>query len=73
MHIYMCSSVDHSRVILRLPDDNGSDYINASYIEVRIYREIELLTVGLLWQYSCSNICIVIGANYHINSKNAIG
>ena len=50
--IYMCSSVDHSRVILRLLDDNGSDYINASYIEVRIYREIELLTVGLLWQYS---------------------
>ena len=26
--------VDHSRVILKVPDENGSDYINASYIEV---------------------------------------
>ena len=26
--------VDHSRVILKVPDKNGSDYINASYIEV---------------------------------------
>ena len=26
--------VDHSRVILKAPDENESDYINASYIEV---------------------------------------
>ena len=26
--------VDHSRVILQMPDESGSDYINASYIEV---------------------------------------
>ena len=26
--------VDHSRVILKVPDENGSNYINASYIEV---------------------------------------
>ena len=26
--------VDHSRVILKVSDENGSDYINASHIEV---------------------------------------
>ena len=28
-------TVDHSRVPLREPDDEGNDYINASYINVR--------------------------------------
>ena len=27
--------VDHSRVVLSIPDGWGSDYINASYINVR--------------------------------------
>ena len=27
--------VDHSRVVLSVPDGWGSDYINASYINVR--------------------------------------
>ena len=35
--------VDHSRVILRLPDESGSDYINASYIHVRIIRSHYIL------------------------------
>ena len=28
-------TVDHSRVVLSIPDGWGSDYINASYINVR--------------------------------------
>ena len=28
-------AVDHSRVVLSIPDRQGSDYINASYINVR--------------------------------------
>ena len=29
-------AVDHSRVVLSVPDENGSDYINASYIDVSV-------------------------------------
>ena len=29
-------TVDHSRVVLSVPDENGSDYINASYIDVSV-------------------------------------
>ena len=28
---------DTSRVVLSVPDTSGSDYINASYIDVRMY------------------------------------
>ena len=28
---------DHSRVVLSAPDEDGSDYINASYIDVSIF------------------------------------
>ena len=28
-------SDDHSRVVLSVPDEDGSDYINASFIDVR--------------------------------------
>ena len=36
-NIYVRTShpVDHSRVVLSVPDENESDYINASYIDVR--------------------------------------
>ena len=30
----MFDVVDHSRVILKVPDETGCDYINASYINV---------------------------------------
>ena len=35
-HVFLCifPPVDHSRVVLSIPDENGSDYINASYIDV---------------------------------------
>ena len=40
MHAYLCfllfiSTDDASRVILSVPDSDGSDYINASFINVR--------------------------------------
>ena len=34
MHVRIINIVDHARVVLSVPDENGSDYINASYIEV---------------------------------------
>ena len=34
---FSCDDVDdHSRVVLSVPDDSGSDYINASYIDVSV-------------------------------------
>ena len=37
MHSIFCFSTDDaSRVILSVPDVDGSDYINASFIDVRI-------------------------------------
>ena len=33
--------VDHSRVVLSIPDGWGSDYINASYINVRPIEDSE--------------------------------
>ena len=29
-------SDDHSRVVLSVPDEDGSDYINASFIDVSV-------------------------------------
>ena len=34
MWSFMLDIVDHSRVILKVPDETGCDYINASYINV---------------------------------------
>ena len=34
MWSFMFDVVDHSRVILKVPDETGCDYINASYINV---------------------------------------
>ena len=31
---FLSCAVDHSRVILKVPDESGCDYINASYINV---------------------------------------
>ena len=31
---FLLDIVDHSRVILKVPDETGYDYINASYINV---------------------------------------
>ena len=33
-HVRCLYVVDHSRVILKVPDETGCDYINASYINV---------------------------------------
>ena len=33
---FLLDVVDHSRVILKVPDETGCDYINASYINVSI-------------------------------------
>ena len=35
------STVDASRVVVSVPDIEGSDYINASYIDVRIHVMIK--------------------------------
>ena len=35
LYVILCiCAVDHSRVVLSVPDESGSDYINASYIDV---------------------------------------
>ena len=34
LFLYFLFTDDHSRVVLQSPDDDGVDYINASYIEV---------------------------------------
>ena len=37
LHSLLCFSTDDaSRVILSVPDSDGNDYINASFIDVRI-------------------------------------
>ena len=38
-HVFILSVTpdDHSRVVLSAPDEEGSDYINASYIDVSIF------------------------------------
>ena len=33
---FLLDVVDHSRVILKVPDETGCDYINASYINVSL-------------------------------------
>ena len=40
--------VDHSRVVLTVPDGWGSDYINASYINVRPTVDISKLSAMLI-------------------------
>ena len=47
-------SVDHSRVILSIPDERGSDYINASYINVSFSMDM------LSKQQGATNACIAI-------------
>ena len=38
LHPSLCIPTDDaSRVVLSVPDANGSDYINASYIDVRMH------------------------------------
>ena len=34
---YSLSPDDHSRVVLNVPDSNGNDYINASFINVSVH------------------------------------
>ena len=54
LHLLLCfSAVDASRVVLSVPDVNGSDYINASYIDVSIheivkYQLFNALSVGFV-------------------------
>ena len=47
VHSLLCFSTDDaSRVILSVPDSDGNDYINASFIDVRINFQT-YLSVGL--------------------------
>ena len=38
-HLLLIPTDDASRVVLSVPDVDGSDYINASYIDVCIYNQ----------------------------------
>ena len=40
-YVFYFHSVDHSRVILSVPDGWGSDYINASYINVSSRLQVD--------------------------------
>ena len=41
LHPSLCVSADDaSRVVLSVPDADGSDYINASYIDVRLCASV---------------------------------
>ena len=54
-------SGDHSRVILKVPDENGSDYINASYIEVGRMMYSMLFTYTLNCNAVILNIMLIVG------------
>ena len=45
-------SVDHSRVVLSVPVENGSDYINASYIDVSIMTYTYIYMYIYMWYCS---------------------
>ena len=57
-------TVDHSRVILKVPDENGCDYINASYINVStiVLKVISLFPEVVLesdcpWSHTQASYC----------------
>ena len=47
LRLILSIAVDHSRVVLSVPDESGSDYINASYIDVSDH--CSTLSTGLLF------------------------
>ena len=51
--------VDHSRVVLSIPDGWGSDYINASYINVRPTVDISKLSAMFIMSHSCFCSCFI--------------
>ena len=51
--------LDHSRVVLSVPDGWGSDYINASYINVRPTVDISKLSAMFLMPHSCFCSCSI--------------
>ena len=56
-------AVDHSRVVLKVPDENGCDYINASYINVStiVLKAICLYSkVPLEWDCPQSHLKFVL-------------
>ena len=52
-------TVDHSRVVLSIPDGWGIDYINASYINVRPTVDISKLPAMFIMPHSCFCLCSI--------------
>ena len=74
----MCVTTDDaSRVILSVPDADGSDYINASYIDVCfLHMQIKSHPMGFCFMVMCTRYTVLIiqtPIDYHVQSSKYNG